>query len=97
MALPFKHEYRWKVYQKHTPGLSIANAAKELSELCDITFSEAVKCIELDFKIDDYDVRDTDRAGYAELLERLIEALEKNSMELLDSQMEDWADENSIH
>lgn len=47
--------------------------ANELTDLFGISFKEALKCIELDHKINDYDVKDEQLAGFGELLRDYLE------------------------
>lgn len=55
------------------PGYRIVLYALDLCDDYDfLNFSDASKCIELDFKIDNYDVRDEQLAGFGKLLERYI-------------------------
>lgn len=98
MGTLFEQRPRWERMKE--PGYSVFIAAEHLSGQYGISFENALKCIELDFKIDDYDSKDEQLAGFGELLEQLVEVLEKyehHYIALLESQMEDWEDENSIH
>ncbi|WP_201346450.1 hypothetical protein [Streptococcus suis] len=67
-------EQRPRFEQLSTPGYRIALMANELTDLFGISFKEALKCIELDHKINDYDVKDGQLAGFGELLRDYLEA-----------------------
>lgn len=59
--------------QLSTPGYRIVLMANELTDLFGIIFKEALKCIELDHKINDYDIKDEQLAGFGELLRDYLE------------------------
>ena len=55
------------------PGERIVSYACRLCDMYSfLTFPQALQCIESDFKIDNYDVRDEQLAGFGKLLERYI-------------------------
>lgn len=62
--------------QLPTPGYNIVLAANELSDMFGISFREALRCIEIDHRINDYDVKDEQLQGIGELFQQLIEVLE---------------------
>ena len=63
------------------PGYRIVLYALDLCDDYDfLNFSDALKCIELDFKIDDYDVRDEQMEGFGHLLENLIEVINDQNL-----------------
>ena len=58
------------------PGERIVLHARNLCEVYSfLTFEQALQCIELDFKIDNYDVMDEQLAGFGELLGRYIDTI----------------------
>ena len=58
------------------PGERIVLYARDLCDVYSfLSFEQALQCIELDFKIDNYDVRDEQLAGFGELLERYIDKI----------------------
>ena len=58
------------------PGERIVLYARNLRDVYSfLTFEQALQCIELDFKIDNYDVRDEQLAGFGELLGRYIDTI----------------------
>lgn len=58
------------------PGERIVLYARNLRDVYSfLTFEQALQCIELDFKIDDYDVKDEQIEGFGHLLENLIEVI----------------------
>lgn len=66
-------EQRPRFEQLSTPGYRIVLMANELNDLFGISFKEALKCIELDHKINDYDVKDEQLAEFGELLKDYLE------------------------
>ena len=63
------------------PGERIVLHARNLCEVYSfLTFEQALQCIELDFKIDDYDVRDEQMEGFEHLLENLIEVINDQNL-----------------
>ncbi len=58
------------------PGERIVLHARNLCEVYSfLTFEQALQCIELDFKIDNYDVMDEQLAGFGELLGRYMDTI----------------------
>ncbi|HFI0113172.1 TPA: hypothetical protein ACGO7C_000264 [Streptococcus suis] len=66
-------EQRPRFEQLPTPGYRIVLMANELTDMFGISFEEALKCIELDHKINDYDVKDEQLAGFGKLLRDYLE------------------------
>ena len=66
-------EQRPRIEQLPTPGYRIVLIANELAGMFGISFVEALKCIELDHKINDYDVKDEQLAGFGKLLRDYLE------------------------
>lgn len=66
-------EQRPRIEQLSTPGYRIVLMANELTDMFGISFEEALKCIELDHKINDYDVKDEQLAGFGKLLRDYLE------------------------
>lgn len=63
------------------PGYRIVSYALDLcNNYSFLKFSDALKCIELDFKIDDYDIRDEQMGGLGHLLENLIEVINDKNL-----------------
>ena len=74
MGTLFDQEARTKNIKE--PGHRIVSYALDLCNKYNfLKFPDALKCIELDFKIDDYDIRDEQMEGFGHLLENLIEVI----------------------
>lgn len=79
MGTLFDQETRTKNIKE--PGDRIVLYALDLCYSYDfLTFEQALQCIELDFKIDDYDVRDEQMEGFGHLLENLIEVINDQNL-----------------
>lgn len=74
MGTLFDQEARTKNIKE--PGHRIVLYALDLCDNYDfLTFQQALQCVELDFKIDNYDIKDEQLAGFGELLERYIDTI----------------------
>lgn len=79
MGTLFDQEARTKNIKE--PGHRIVSYALDLcNKYSFLKFPDALKCIELDFKIDDYDIRDEQTEGFGHLLENLIEVINDQNL-----------------
>lgn len=78
-------EQKPRVFKNANPGDYMVCHAQVLVDQYGITFDQALRCIELEFRIDDYDVRDEQLAGFGELMQDFIMVLER------------FIDENTSH
>ncbi len=59
---------------------TVGEEIKNISEKLDISFNDALNLYLAVAKIDDYDTKDERLAGFGELLNQLIEVLERNQL-----------------